>query len=167
MMLAISLFEFEHKNEVERFRSIDDRVMGGVSNSSFELLQNNIAVFRGRVSLENNGGFASVRAPLTSPSLGDACALRLRVKTDGKSYKLKLFNSKTFDSVAYEQSFSTPPESSEEIELPFASFAAMWRGRSVPDAPTFDSNKITALGLMVSDKQAGKFELLIDWIRAC
>ena len=43
--------------------SLDDVVMGGVSESSFARMQSGReAVFSGRVSAANNGGFASVRA---------------------------------------------------------------------------------------------------------
>lgn len=45
---------------------LDDVVMGGVSESSFARMQSGSeAVFSGRVSSANNGGFASV-SPLSS-----------------------------------------------------------------------------------------------------
>ena len=40
---------------------INDTVMGGRSSSSWQLSEHDIGVFQGSVSLENNGGFASVR----------------------------------------------------------------------------------------------------------
>jgi NADH dehydrogenase [ubiquinone] 1 alpha subcomplex assembly factor 1 len=164
--LPISIFEFESQAEIDSFFSIDDRVMGGVSVSCVSLAADSIASFRGMVSLDNNGGFASVRAALNSPNLADASALKLRIKGDGKSYKLRLFNSATFDSVAYEQSFRPLAGIWQEVSLPFASFTAVWRGRSVTNSPKFQKHQVCALGLMISEKQTGEFELLIDWIRA-
>ena len=41
--------------------SIDDVVMGGRSHSEM-VIEDGVAAFRGVVSLENNGGFASVRS---------------------------------------------------------------------------------------------------------
>jgi hypothetical protein len=36
----------------------------------------------------------------------------------------------------------------------------------VPGAPPLDPGRVRALGLMLSDGQAGAFELLVDWIAA-
>ncbi|MFH1739553.1 MAG: CIA30 family protein, partial [bacterium] len=54
------LFEFKHSDETTNWRTINDTVMGGVSNSEFRVEEEGIGVFSGSVSLENNGGFASV-----------------------------------------------------------------------------------------------------------
>ena len=49
------------QNEVSNWGALDDVVMGGVSQSSFKRSDSgNHAVFSGRVSATNNGGFASV-----------------------------------------------------------------------------------------------------------
>jgi hypothetical protein len=48
------------------------------------------------------------------------------------------------------------------MRLPVESFVATFRGRKVPFAPRLDPAKVRALGLMISDKQAGPFELLVD-----
>lgn len=165
--VPISIFEFESQEEIDSFYAIDDRVMGGVSNSSLSMSEESVASFRGIVSFENNGGFASVRAPLNYPDLTYTTTLNLRIKGDGSYYKLRLFNSTTFDSVAYEKSFRSLVGVWQEVSLPMASFTAVWRGSAVPNAPEFKKNQVCALGLMISEEQFGQFELLIDWIRAC
>jgi hypothetical protein len=50
------------------------------------------------------------------------------------------------------------------VRLPVSGFVATFRGRKVPFAPSLDPAKVRALGLMISDKQAGSFELLVDRI---
>jgi hypothetical protein len=50
---------------------VSDGVMGGVFSSSMEVTSGGTGVFAGRLSLENNGGFASVR---TAPASGDLSA---------------------------------------------------------------------------------------------
>ena len=67
-----SLLEFISQEEVSRFQSIDDRVMGGISQSRILKLENNTALFTGIVSTENNGGFASVRSELAVPCLSQS-----------------------------------------------------------------------------------------------
>ena len=162
----ISMLEFNDQSETDCFYSIDDQVMGGISCSTFRPTENSTAKFSGTVSLDNNGGFASVRATLNCPILSDALGIKLRIKGDGKRYKLRLFNSISFDSVAYEASFVSSFECWVELEIPFSSFNAVWRGEPVNNAPKFERNQICALGLMISEKQAGDFALYLDWIRA-
>jgi NADH dehydrogenase [ubiquinone] 1 alpha subcomplex assembly factor 1 len=164
-MTFYSLFEFANPAEISLFNPIDDRVMGGVSSSGLAATDDNTATFRGVVSLENNGGFASIRAPLECPDLSNGKGIALRALGDGKRYKLRLMNSSSFNSLVYESSFVTSPGHWKEFELPFSSFIAAWRGKPVENAPEFDKNQICALGLMISEKQSGEFSLCLDWIR--
>lgn len=43
------------------YRAVNDNVMGGISSGSFILISGVGGMFSGRLSLENNGGFSSVR----------------------------------------------------------------------------------------------------------
>ena len=62
---------------------------------------------------------------------------------------------------------SQPPRGEwAEVELPVAGFVASFRGRPVTGAGPLDPAQVRQLGLMVSDKQAGPFELLLEWIDA-
>jgi hypothetical protein len=51
-----------------------------------------------------------------------------------------------------------------DVRLPVDGFAPTFRGRRVPFAPALDAAKVRALGPMLSDRQAGTFELLVDRI---
>ena len=62
--MLIELFDFSDPRAAEAWRAIDDRVMGGVSRSRLRHDRAGHAVFEGDVSLERNGGFASVRSSL-------------------------------------------------------------------------------------------------------
>mgnify|MGYP003905390875 CR=1 FL=1 len=57
-----TLFQFSGTAGDGAWSAVNDDVMGGVSTSQFQRLTNGGAVFSGVVSLENNGGFASVRS---------------------------------------------------------------------------------------------------------
>ena len=56
------LFDFQASTNSSAWQIVNDEVMGGVSTSRFQILTNGGAVFSGVGSLENNGGFASVRS---------------------------------------------------------------------------------------------------------
>ncbi|MDH3323720.1 MAG: CIA30 family protein, partial [Flavobacteriaceae bacterium] len=44
---------------------VNDDVMGGLSNSTAELTDSTL-IFKGTLSLKNNGGFASIRSKMSS-----------------------------------------------------------------------------------------------------
>ena len=54
----ITVCDFQAATNAAAWQVVNDDVMGGVSSSSF-CVTNGVALFRGKVSLENNGGFAS------------------------------------------------------------------------------------------------------------
>jgi NADH dehydrogenase [ubiquinone] 1 alpha subcomplex assembly factor 1 len=139
-------------------------VMGGVSRSAFGQAEPGVARFAGNVSLENFGGFASVRTPPRDWGTAGAAAFVLRVRGDGKSYKFTLRTGDGFDGIQYQARFVAPVGEWTDVRLPVRDFVATFRGRKVPFAPSLDAAKVRALGLMISDKQAGPFELLVDRI---
>lgn len=54
------LFDFAQES-AEEWIVVNDGVMGGVSRSAFVDSESGYASFQGVMSLDNNGGFASVR----------------------------------------------------------------------------------------------------------
>jgi monofunctional biosynthetic peptidoglycan transglycosylase len=149
--------------DAEPWSSIDDVVMGGVSDSEM-VVEEGTAVFRGELSLERGGGFCSVRSRPAAHDLSRYAALVVRVRGDGHRYKLRLRTSAAFDGVSYEASFTPPAGTWQEIELPLSSFRPVFRGRSVPGAPPLDPARVVTFGLLISDRQAGPFRLEIAWI---
>jgi len=162
--MATILVDFDTPAEAALWRPVDDVVMGGVSRSAFEPAGPGVARFHGSVSLENFGGFASVRTPPQQWDTAGASVFVLRVRGDGKTYKFTLRTSDRFDGIQYQARFVAPAGEWSEVRLPVNEFVATFRGRKVPFAPALDPGNVRALGLMISDKQAGAFELLIDHV---
>ena len=158
------LLDFDDPADFAGWRPVDDVVMGGVSRSAFEPAEPGIARFHGVVSLDHGGGFASVRTdPRDWPTAGGS-ALRLRCRGDGRTYKCTLRVDDGFDGLQYQARFAPPAGDWGTTELPMAAFALTFRGRPVPAAAPVPPERIRRLGLMLSDRQAGPFELRIDWI---
>jgi hypothetical protein len=151
----------------QQWQIVNDGVMGGLSSSHLQINEDGNAVFLGHVSLQNNGGFASVRnsEPL---SIEGADFIRLRVKGDGKKYSFRL-RTKT-DGIpnhwVYEIRFDTSEGEWKVIDLPLRELSAVFRGRPQPDAPPADLSAITEYGFLISDRQEGDFRLEIDSILA-
>ena len=78
------LVDFQAPNEIHQWRIINDGVMGGLSRSSIEIVPPRVAVFEGSLSLENNGGFASVRRMPHEYGLRGYAGVLLRVRAMGE-----------------------------------------------------------------------------------
>ena len=150
------------------WRSIDDTVMGGVSQGDFEILAEGIGVFSGELSLENNGGFSSVRRNVSDLDFSGVEAIALRVKGDGRRYQLRFSMDRSVGSdartVFYKADFDTQPNQWQTISLPLRSFEPVFRGRMVEDAPALAAERIQEIGLLLAGEQSGEFRLEIDWI---
>jgi hypothetical protein len=57
----VVIASFENPDSVKDWFSVNDGVMGGVSKGGFERTEGNTLLFSGDLSLENIGGFASIR----------------------------------------------------------------------------------------------------------
>jgi monofunctional biosynthetic peptidoglycan transglycosylase len=145
---------------------VNDGVMGGVSSSQMRPMAGDIAVFEGVLSLENNGGFASVRTEIQERALAGASALVLRVRGDGKRYQLRLRMDRSWDGVAYGASFETKADQWTTVEVPLDRFRPTFRGFVPRNARPLDPAQVRQIGLMLTDKQEGPFRLEIAGLDA-
>lgn len=88
-MNEIILENFAPENRLN-WQIINDGVMGELSEGLFKINTDQTADFWGNISLENNGGFASVRALVKEPVTGNFQKIVLRVKGDGKTYSFSI-----------------------------------------------------------------------------
>lgn len=148
---------------------VNDSVMGGISRSSLQVQEDGFAVFSGTVSLENNGGFASVRTQARNPAdLSSFEGLSVKVLGDGKTYclRIKTIKDGRITRYAYEARFTTSEGQWETHYLPFSSFKPVFRGFSVPGNPTLNRDAIIEIGFMIRDSQEGPFRLGVSELAA-
>ena len=160
------LFDFQAATNSAAWQVVNDDVMGGLSTSAFRVTTNGAALFTGNVSLENNGGFASVRSVPAQHDLGGCDSFVVRVRGDGRSYKFTVRMDRSLDGANYLCAFDTRKDQWEEHRFALTQFVASFRGRVIADAPPLDPKHVGSLGFMISDKQAGAFRLEIAWIKA-
>jgi hypothetical protein len=159
-----TMIDFTTATNLATWQVVNDDVMGGRSSSHFQLT-NGVAVFRGEVSLENNGGFASVRSLPARHDLAGADAFLIRVRGDGRRYKFTVRTDLSLDRAIYQAAFTTRPGEWEEHRLPLKDFVPTFRGRVLTAEPPLDPAKVSSVGFLISDKQAGPFRLEIAWIK--
>ena len=55
------IYDFNKNSDIRDWVVVDDGVMGGVSNGSIRLDKSVNGLYRGYISLDNYGGFSSIR----------------------------------------------------------------------------------------------------------
>jgi hypothetical protein len=137
-----------------RWVSVDDRVMGGNSRSSYTH-NGSFATFSGEI-VTQGGGFASVETTGAPDGWSSAKGVQLKIQGDGQKYKLYFrLSGSSRGGVQWQADFDTVKASGgsnswTSVNLPFTSFVASWRGQVMSDGQRLDPSKIEGVGLRLS-----------------
>ena len=155
------IFDFNEQASLQNWRILDDEVMGGRSQGHFSLTAEGHGQFSGTISLENNGGFSSVRYTPDEITVDQRNQIKIRLKGDGKRYQFRVKH----DLQAY-ASYITYFETTgewQDVTFKLNDLYPTFRGKKL-DKPNFNHNNIQQLGFLIGNKKAEDFELLIDTI---
>ena len=146
------------------WQSVNDNVMGGRSAGRFEI-QKGVLVFEGAINT-NGGGFASIRRPLVGSVLAGASGIRMRLKSDGRVYKLTLRGDTRFRGrpVNYQAVLpAATPGQWSVIDLDFSDLRPSVFGQRV-SVPPLDLSTVWSFGLIIADGVDGPFQLEVESI---
>jgi hypothetical protein len=155
------LFDFNLKSDLSNWYVVDDGVMGGLSAGNLSLDENGHAVYSGTVSLENYGGFSSIRYQFKRMDVGSFDKMVLRVKGDGKRYQFRV-KSKRYERPSYIQYFTTNGDW-QTIEISLADLYPTFRGCTL-NMPNYPGEVMEEIAILVGNKKAESFRLVIDKI---
>ena len=161
----IQLFDSGAKPSSLNWNIVNDTVMGGRSSSRWISKSSSPCSFEGYLSLENNGGSASVRCDLNNENLTKTEGIFIRVKGDGRKYQFRI-RSQASRWANYSHEFKTVRNKIKTFYLPFKDFEPSWRGRSLNNLPVLKGKDVRGIGFLLGDKIQGKFQLEILSISA-
>ncbi|MEZ9605708.1 MULTISPECIES: CIA30 family protein [Vibrio] len=154
---GIGMIDFIQPNEHKNWTATNDDVMGGISTGGLIYLDD-MSRFRGELSLENNGGFSSVKRSIESPA-HEIDSAELLFFGDGRTYQLRFTTLKDGNRVQYKHDFDTFKGQQLNKVFHFNDFQAVFRGRLLSDAPELKARDIKQIGFLIADKQPSPFEL--------
>ncbi|WP_246144077.1 CIA30 family protein [Neolewinella aurantiaca] len=156
------IFDFTPDADLTNWRTVDDTVMGGVSEGSFGLSEDGHGLYTGHVSLDNNGGFSSLRYRMPGTRIDGFTKAVIRLKGDGRAYQ---FRTKTNEDHrhSYVYNFQTSGEW-EEVEIELRAMKPQWRGRRL-DREDYPAEVLSEVAILIGNKQEEDFRLELDWIR--
>ena len=133
----IPFFDFTGADSAKEWQTVNDGVMGGVSEGKFKITDKKTMEFFGTLSLANNGGFASVRSKAKKLNLEKGDTLVAKVKGDGREYSLNLYVNKPLIAFSCRATVQTKQDDWIKVKLPLDKFDATSFGRLVKDAGVF------------------------------
>jgi uncharacterized surface protein with fasciclin (FAS1) repeats len=159
------IFDFANVRK-NSWPSVNDNVMGGISEGRSRITEAGTALFLGALSLENNGGFSTIRSSAEDLELAGWDGLILRVRGDGRSYNFSALTNDSRRELHYwEHAFDTEADEWIEVKVPFDALSHRVMGWTIPDGP-IDPATIRSLAFGVSDKNTAPFALEVDSIKA-
>ena len=155
------IFDFNADSDISNWTTVDDVVMGGRSRGNFKINDFGNGEFYGTVSLENNGGFSSLRHRFSSMEVNGFKEVIIHVKGDGKKYQFRVK-----DNSANSHSFIASFETNggwQTIHIQLSDMYPAFRGRTL-SIGNFSSESIEEIAFLIGNKTAENFKLEIDSI---
>lgn len=157
--------DFADTDASENWRAVNDGVMGGRSSGGPEFDDDRM-IFKGSINTDG-GGFSSVRTGVASGELAEASGLKMRIKSDGRAYKITMRTDVTYRGrlISFQADVPSTPEGKwAEVDVKFDALRASLFGRPLSGA-RFDAAKVGEIGIIIADGKDGPFKIEIDWIK--
>jgi len=156
------LFDFADPAAMRGWQVEDDGVMGGVSRGNMFHDKAGHLIFRGEVSLENDGGFSSIQNNFDPLDVSKYQHALIRLKGDGKDYRF-IVESDPNARHYYVAEFTTNGEW-QEIKIPLRKMYPVRRGDRL-DIPDYPAETMSQVRFMIANGRAESFQLEIASIK--
>lgn len=160
-MNAQVLFDSQSNANPSNWYIVDDVVMGGRSKGQFEITEEGHTKFYGKVSLENNGGFSSIRYGIPKTQVKPEQSIKVLLKGDGNRYQFRVKNQRN-QYYGYIATFETNGNW-QTCEFQLKNLYPTFRGRRL-DLPNFSHNSLEEITFLIGNKKSQEFELVISKI---
>ena len=144
------------------WHAVNDNVMGGRSLGQV-IVRDGRLQFEGSINTQG-GGFASIRRTIEVGELLGAKAVSLRLRGDGRQYRLTLRDNKQVRgrSVSYQAGFSTSPKGQwQNVRIELKGLRASLFGQPMAVGEV-DLGWVWSIGIIIADGQDGPFALQLD-----
>ncbi|MBT8220754.1 MAG: CIA30 family protein [Bacteroidia bacterium] len=155
------IFDFSEDANLSGWYVVDDGVMGGLSAGQLSISPEGHGIFQGYVSLENNGGFSSIRYRMQPKRVDEYNQLIFKVKGDGKPYQIRVKSSWS-QRYSYASEIQTNGEW-QTISVELSEMTPTFRGRRL-NMDNYPVERLAELAILVGNKKEEKFKLEIDSI---
>lgn len=163
-LIAIKRIDFGSEEGQTDWRVVNDGVMGGLSTGEVNYSETSMT-FSGIVSLENNGGFASIRSAYARRDLSGFAKIKIKYRSEGYDFGLSLSRDRRFWVPNYKQNLPQTDWQWKTVEFDLMDFKEYYIGR--PTGAKIDErllSQIIQIGLITNEKRAGSFKIEVDYL---
>lgn len=144
---------------------INDGVMGGLSKGVTVFNENSV-IFKGVISLENNGGFTSFKSAYQSWNLSEYTTVKIRYKLRGAACAFSLENNKKYYEPNYKTKLAPTNNEWKLLNVNLTNFLEYEMGKQTGSKLQKKWLKeIIRIGFITAEKAAKDFQLEVDYIQ--
>jgi len=143
---------------------VDDGVMGGLSQGEGTLYESSLE-FQGYVSLENNGGFSSLRSPYKTMDLSPFTIVEIRYKSTDYNVGFTLNKHRVWYLPNYKTNLKPTNGKWAVATIKLTDIAQYQVGRPTGNYLDVESlAQMIRMGFITNEKRAGTFVFEVDYI---
>ena len=146
---------------------VNDTVMGGRSSSSLDWQRDDTLLWRGNLSLQNNGGFVSIRSDAGWADWSGYDGIEVILEASGREVEVTMQRRDVrVRAGGYYAAVPTNATGETRVFIPFEAFQLRSFGQPVR-GPTLKDGLDSAggMGMMIADKQEGSFQVVVKSMR--
>ena len=157
--------DFGKEKEGKYWRVINDGVMGGLSKGTKRLTTNSM-LFKGIVSLDNNGGFSSLRYPFSDKNISKCNEIEIRYRSAGISLAFTIAVSRRWYIPNYKIRLDKTLSKWTTKTIRLTDLRKHYIGKPMNETLNKKTLKeIVRIGFITDEKKYGDFEFEIDYIK--
>jgi hypothetical protein len=144
---------------------LSDNIMGGVTKSKIEYTNNSV-LLSGNISLDNYGGFSSIKTKYKSVDLSKYIGIKIKFKSTNQKFAFTLEDNQNWTQPNYKREFYPKKDNTwEEVVIYFKDFQEIVIGEPTGNMMKSKSLKyIVRMGIMTYEKKEGPFSLEVDYV---
>jgi NADH dehydrogenase [ubiquinone] 1 alpha subcomplex assembly factor 1 len=153
------------QNQIKNWVLLSDNIMGGVSKSKLDYTENTM-VLSGNISLDNFGGFSSVKTTFGKYDLSQFKGVKIKFKSTNQKFAFTLEDSRNWTLPNFKGNFySDKVNIWEEKTIYFNDFKEYQVGEPTGEKLNDNSLKnIVRMGIITTEKKEGPFSIEIDYV---
>lgn len=143
----------------------NDGVMGGLSKGN-AWLSDSTVVFKGEVSLDNNGGFSSLRSPYNSLDFSSYESAEIRLRASGLKFSVTFAKNRRFYIPNYKYVMKLESNQWEVVTFDLDELKEYRLGNATGENITQrDLKNLIGISFINEGKEEGPFVLEVDYIK--
>ncbi|OEK04668.1 CIA30 family protein [Roseivirga misakiensis] len=159
------VFDFGENKDGYKWAIVNDGVMGGLSRGKAQLTDDSM-IFSGTVSLENNGGFTSLRAPYARYDLSQYDQVEIKYRSSGLDCALNVYQYQRFWLPNHKMPIPSSNDAWKTITVDLYDLKEYRMGRRTGRTMSKGAAKNTIrLGFITDSKKPGAFKLEIAYVK--